>query len=286
MSGEKTFKILIADIEWSENVRSGRSPERIEELAASLKRHGQLVPIRVRRVGDVMYGIDGNGRCQAAISLGWTEITALIDDKKLSKADVIAQQLVTNCQRDDLPVSDKGRSVEMLMTLRNQTMSEVAAEMGFSVATVSRWLSGHRLPESLRDRVERGELGLTTALEIAKTCKPEDFEEAAKAAAKGKLTRDVLVGRRKRVQAAKPEAMKIGSRFTATLGPGRSVSVTGVTELDSVIEVLEDLLGRARRARTKGHSAGTFSKMLRDEAKLGGSNTSEVRARMNGGHAP
>lgn len=271
MMAEKVVMVPIADIRWSDNVRSTRRDDRIEELAASMKLHGQLIPIRVRKMGDTLHGIDGGGRCQAAGKLGWTEIAAILDEKKLSKADVIAQQLVTNCQRDDLPVSDKGRSVEMLMTLRGQTLSEVAAEMGFSVATVSRWLAGHRLPDCLRNRVESGELGLTTALELSKAYKGAQLEEAANAAASGKLSRDAIVGRRKRDGASTTQegrSVKGGSRFTAVLPDECTVSVSGVEgDLDGVIETLEALLSRARKARTKGHSASTFSKMLRDESR-------------------
>ena len=59
-------------------------------------------------------------------------------------------------------------------------------------------------------------------------------------------------------------------RFTAALTDGRSVAVTGIAmTLDAMIELLEELLAKARKARPKGLELDTFLRLLRDEANGG-----------------
>ena len=57
------------------------------------------------------------------------------------------------------------------------------------------------------------------------------------------------------------------SRVTAKLAGGRAVTVAAESvDLDAFIETLEEVLGKARKARTQGIELGTFAKMLRDQA--------------------
>jgi hypothetical protein len=61
---------------------------------------------------------------------------------------------------------------------------------------------------------------------------------------------------------------KTSSRVTAKLGVNRAVTVLGESLcLESFIEILEELLGRARKVRSQGVELATFAKMLADQAK-------------------
>ena len=58
--------------------------------------------------------------------------------------------------------------------------------------------------------------------------------------------------------------------MTAILGESRSVTVasSGLT-LERFIELIEELLSKARRVRTQGVELATFIKMLKDQARAG-----------------
>ncbi len=85
----------------------------------------------------------------------------------------------------------------------------------------------------------------------------------------GAMTRDGLSGllrSRKRGNTKVSQAPLV--RVTALLGRGRSVTTAaaGLT-LDAYIEMLEELLAKARKVRPQGLELGTFIKMLRDQSK-------------------
>src|SRR5258707_15899848 len=83
---------------------AGRNPRTglpaIDELAGSLREHGLLQPIVVRRTGAGYELIAGHRRLEAAKTLGWTEIAAVVRDETDDQAYILT--LVENLQREDL----------------------------------------------------------------------------------------------------------------------------------------------------------------------------------------
>ncbi len=59
------------------------------------------------------------------------------------------------------------------------------------------------------------------------------------------------------------------ARVRIELSAGRSVTFagTGLDDLDTLVQWLEELLGKARKLRPKGLALGTFVRLLKDEAK-------------------
>ena len=87
---------------------SARNPrmhiDNIAELADSLRAHGLLQPVVVRRRGRDGYElIAGHRRVQAAKLIGWPEIAAVIRDENDDQAYILT--LVENLQREDLSPS-------------------------------------------------------------------------------------------------------------------------------------------------------------------------------------
>ncbi len=57
-------------------------------------------------------------------------------------------------------------------------------------------------------------------------------------------------------------------RITAKLGNNQTVTITGAdNSIDELIEILEELLGRAKQARKLGFSLRTFESALKDQAE-------------------
>jgi ParB-like chromosome segregation protein Spo0J len=149
------------------------------------------------------------------------------------------------------------------------TAEQVAKRLGQSPATVSRTLSVLKLPEELRAQVASGQIPADTAYLLARVEAPERQAELAAEVVDGKLSRDALTRKLKRVRRAEAQATDGPNRVTALLGGGRSITVGGKgLTLDSLVEALEQLLSRARKSKSQGLSLATFVRTLRDQAAL------------------
>lgn len=257
-------EIPVAEIRWDGNIRSTVDESQISGLAQSMGQVGQLMPVRVRRRGEHFEGIDGMRRCLAAQRLGWPALEALIERDDLKEVEYLQRQLISNCQRADVPVMDKARAVDRLMREAGWNASETAEQVGFSLPTVSRLLALLALPEEIQRQVEAGKLAPSTACELGRVSDPARQATLLRAASNGTLTRDAVVAKARR---SKGKRTAGGRRVSAILDKSRSLIVAGVEpSLDALIASLEDALARARKARSQGLSLDTFTKLLRDTA--------------------
>jgi len=239
----------------------------IAAIAASMKEVGQLSPIRVVFDRDLFTIVDGELRFRAAQSLGWTTITAIVEERPLSEAEILQMQLIANCQRKNLTPLEKGRAISRLKAMTNWSISEVAFHLSMSIAMVTKSLKVLTLPKETLDLVEAGRIPVSAAYELTKIKDPEQQLSMTHRIIEGGLTRDVINGlSRKKTSGAKP--CRTTRRAVAHLDGSRSVTVVGDSmSLDNLIGSLEELLAKARRARTQGLVLQTFTKMLRDQVK-------------------
>ncbi len=266
---EQMQQIPLSQIRCEQQVREQCDENAINGLALSLKAVGQLMPIRVRHEGDAFIVVDGERRLRAAIKAGLATIAAIVEEQALCEGEVVQRQLIVNCQRVDLSAVEKARAIQRLMELTGWKAAEAAIRLGMSAGTVARLTALLSLPGDILARVESGQLAASTAYEIGKIADPVKQAAMAAEAAGGRLTRDVVSGQAKRERKGSVETdTTTASRVVASLGGGRSVTVSGAgVSLDVLIGWLEELLSKARKARTQGLELKTFTKMLRDQAK-------------------
>jgi ParB family chromosome partitioning protein len=266
MSQRTSQNVLIGQIICPSQVREHFDPEAHSGLTATVREHGILVAVLLRRVGGKLYLEDGARRIRAAKAAGLTSVPAVIEDAEMAEADITLRQMILNCQREDLTPIEKAKAIESVMKSSGATATQVAAKLGMSNAMVTRHLSLLTLSGDVQARVEAGELSPSVAYEIAKIEDPAEQAKRIADAVGGKVTRDQLVGARK-AKHNSPDSDKSPSRVTAKLPEHRTVSVTGPNlNLDAFIAALEELLSRARQARTKGLGLSTFTQMLADQA--------------------
>lgn len=236
-------------------------------LGISIRESGLQQPLLVRREGDRLIVIDGERRLRACRSIGLKEIPVLVINDPLTVVEVLTRQLACNLQREDLTVLERAEAIRQLMDQGKLTADQVAKRLGQSPATVSRTLSILKLPETIRDQVASGQIPADTAYLLARVETPGQQAALAAEVVGGKLTRDALTRKMKRVGRAEAQAAQGPSRVTAMLGGGRSVSVAGkLLSWDSLIEALEQLLSRARKSKSQGLTLATFVRTLRDQA--------------------
>lgn len=139
-------EVLLAQVHPNPNQpRTNFKPEEIEELANSIKRHGLLQPILVRKTGDGYEIIAGERRWQACRSLGTETIPVrfwLADDTEAFEA-----ALVENIQRSDLNPIEEAYGYKRLMERKGMTQSEVAQTVSKGRSTIANALRLLDLPE-------------------------------------------------------------------------------------------------------------------------------------------
>ena len=107
----------------------------LEELAESIRRHGILQPLSVRRIGTTYELIAGERRLRAAQMAGLTEIPCIVmsmDDKESGMA-----ALVENLQRQDLDFIEEARGISRLMSQWSMSQEQVARVMGKSQSAIA-----------------------------------------------------------------------------------------------------------------------------------------------------
>lgn len=249
------------------NVRKTFDESSIEGLATSIREIGLQQPILVRKVASQLVVIDGERRLRACRRIGLKEVPVIVIDDPLTIADVLSRQLATNLQREDLSVLERAEAIQQLMEQGSMTADQVAKRLGQSPATVSRTLTVLKLPEALRAQVANGKIPADAAYLLARVEEPQRQSELAAEVVGGKLSRDALTRKMKRVRRAEAQAESGPNRITALLGGGRSITVGGKgLTLDSLMEALEQLLSRARKSKSQGLSLTTFVRTLRDQA--------------------
>ena len=169
-------------------------PEALQRLADSLKARGLLQPIRVRwdEASGRYLVVAGERRWRASAMAGLATITAIVADEPADAGELLADQLVENCLREDLKPIEQARAYRRLMDLRGWSGNRLAQELAIAQGTVSRALSLLDLPRGLRDRVEQGALSPSVAHEVAKLDDPSAQVEVAEAAISGKMTREAV----------------------------------------------------------------------------------------------
>ena len=107
----------------------------LKELAISIKEHGVIQPIIVRKANEKYEIIAGERRYKAAALAGLTKIPAIIrnlDDKESAKV-----ALLENLQRKNLNPIEEARTYQKILELDQLTQEELAKTMGKSQSAVA-----------------------------------------------------------------------------------------------------------------------------------------------------
>lgn len=107
----------------------------LKDLADSIKMHGIIQPLVLRRVGDKYEIIAGERRYKASVLVGLQTVPAVIlnlDDQKSAEVAV-----VENLQRKDLSAIEEAQSFKKILDMGYLTQEELAVRMGVSQSTVA-----------------------------------------------------------------------------------------------------------------------------------------------------
>ena len=246
----------------------------LAELAESIRLHGIIQPLTVRKLSSGYYQIiAGERRWRAARLAGLREVPVVVVEADDRKAAELA--MIENLQREDLNPMEEAAGYRSLIDQYHMTQEEAAARVGKSRSAVTNALRLLSLSAPVRELVESGALSAGHARALL-PLSPAQQESAAKAVLSGGLSVRQTEALVKRLSAEKkpakepaPDAVDYTAEaqrdLTARLGRGVKI-VTGKKKgrveleyygLDDLNDLLEALaLLSARRQAGARHENG------------------------------
>ncbi len=126
----------------------------IADLADSIRAHGILQPLVVRKVGERIELIAGERRLRAAQAADWRQVPVLIrdvDDRQMAELAI-----VENVQRKDLNAIEKAESFQRYIEQYQCTQEELASRVNIDRSTVANLIRLLELPPQVKQMVQDG----------------------------------------------------------------------------------------------------------------------------------
>lgn len=191
------------------NPRRSFDPADLEDLSRSIRQHGIVQPVMVRRAGEDRYEIiAGERRWRAAQMAGLVDIPVIVRDVDDRTALEIA--IVENVQRADLNALEEAQGYEQLIAQYGYTQNDLGEVIGKSRSHVANSLRLLKLPDEVRQMLADGALSAGHARAIVSTSDPVRL--ARKIADEGLSVRDAeKMAQKDAEQAANPGGLETKS---------------------------------------------------------------------------
>ena len=138
----------------------------LQELADSIKEHGIIEPVIVKKAIKGYELVAGERRTKAAKIAGLETIPAIIKD--FNDQEMMEIALIENIQREDLNPIDEANAYQKIIELGHLTQEEFAKKFGKSRSHVTNMLGLLKLPFSVKELVEKKELSMGHARALSK----------------------------------------------------------------------------------------------------------------------
>jgi len=235
-----------------------KAEENLDELVASIKTHGVLQPIMVRRRRDGYEVVMGERRLRASKLAGLEQVPAVI--RTVDDLEMLEFALIENLQRQNLNPIDEAMGYKRLNEEFSQTHETIAQRVGMDRSSVTNALRLLTLPFKVRDVLAAGQItaGHARALLMSESRRVQ-VEVCERIVKEGLSVRQVekLCGQPKPKEPVKPKREKdihlreVEERLTAYLGtkviinPGKAgsgeivVRYFSAQDLERVVEKMK-----------------------------------------------
>ncbi|PRX42130.1 ParB family chromosome partitioning protein [Planifilum fimeticola] len=146
-------------------------PDSLEELAESIKEHGIIQPLVVRKSIHGYEIVAGERRFRAGKKAGLTKVPVVIRD--FTDEQMMEIALIENLQREDLNPMEIANAYKKLMDHFSMTQEELAARVGKSRPHVANFLRLLQLPSAIQEDVSRGTLSMGHARALLGVKEPD-----------------------------------------------------------------------------------------------------------------
>lgn len=168
--GDRLKTVPIEDIVANpEQPREVFAPGELDTLAASIRQHGILSPLVVRRDGDRYILIAGERRLRASGLAGLTEVPVVVRDAPTGR-EQLELALIENLQREDLDPIEAAKGYQRLVDEYSLTQEDVATRVGKDRATVANAMRLLRLPPYALEALRNGHISSGHARALLPLC--------------------------------------------------------------------------------------------------------------------
>jgi len=222
-------------------------PERLEELAASIRANGIIQPLIVRQHGESYQIIAGERRWRAAKLAEVSEVPVVVQD--VADPQMLELALIENIQREDLNPIETAHAYERLNRELGLSHEEIGRRTGKDRTSIVNTLRLLKLPKEVQLLIAAQRLTMGHAKAILGLPSAEaQIQVAEKAAAQGLSVRQVeslvqeLTSDRERTGTAKKEAKKDDPNVKAAMDEleralGTRVRIVELSEQRGRIEI-------------------------------------------------
>jgi ParB/RepB/Spo0J family partition protein len=164
-------------------------PEKVRELAESIRESGLLQPILIRPSNGRFEIVAGDRRYLAHKLLNFKEIKAIV--RELDDQETVVIRGIENLQRVDLSPSEEAAVYLLLKEEGGLGTMEISKKTGKSPQTIKRYLNFAKCPDHVRRAVDRKEITLLVLETLMEIDDPEAFEYHFKMAASNGVSNPV-----------------------------------------------------------------------------------------------
>ena len=191
-------------------------PEKINELAQSIKKNGLIQPlILIKRNYDTYTLVAGERRWRAAQSADLKILPSLLLPEDLDKDEI---SLIENIQREDLKISEEAQAYQRLIDKNNYTHENLSQIVGKSRSHITNLLRILNLDKYFLSLLNKGiiTMGHARAL-VGKT--PDNFDEKTLSIiSSGKISVRDLEKNKRRTQNIEPNLIQEEKNLSSTIG--------------------------------------------------------------------
>ncbi|MGB7603990.1 MAG: ParB/RepB/Spo0J family partition protein [Lutisporaceae bacterium] len=156
ISGSVT-ELKITELEANQNQpRRNFDDQALQELADSIKQHGVVQPIIVRKLDENYQIVAGERRWRAARLAGLKSVPVVVKD--YSNIEVMEIALIENLQRQDLNAIEEAIAYKSLIEEHDMTQEEISEKIGKSRSAIANTLRLLNLPGEIKDFVVQGKI--------------------------------------------------------------------------------------------------------------------------------
>lgn len=150
----------------------------LKELSESIKQHGVIQPIIVRKVDSGYQIVAGERRWRAAKIAGLSEIPAIVKD--FDDLQVMEIALIENLQREDLNPIEEAKAYKALIEQFNLTQEEISKKIGKSRSVIANSIRLLNLDDRVQEMLVKGDITIGHAKVILSLPNKNLQYEAAK----------------------------------------------------------------------------------------------------------
>jgi len=225
--------------------------EALGQLGDSIRRHGLLQPLVVRRIAGRYELIAGERRLRAALRAGLERVPVIVREARAE--DRLELALIENVQRENLTALEEAEAYRQLLDQHGLTQDELAERVGKSRPAITNTLRLLGLPDAVKAQLESGELTAGHARAVLAIEGVTEQVSFAREIVTRRLTKseaERLAAARRDDAEKRPAAIVVGyAAVGAAVMLGRSLR-------DAARTTLAWLLARDDATAERGHAPG------------------------------